>query len=167
MIDENVLYLGKVRVVGKTRNGVVFDLRKRNNGTQKLFRGLCWSLLGFGLNELKPKYITLAKGIIDSDGNFTNGESLLNNFSNVFGTYDSQNNRTKFVGTISAYQVKDRTPQEETIYICILTGEHPNEFTNDDVLAYIEAPLGVNELEIGTVLSIEWAMSFTNKEQQS
>ena len=154
MINENYLYNGNVKVICKTSSGFVYEVKRKNNGTDRLFRGLCFSLLGYPFDELKPQYITLATV---SDNSFT---SLLNGPSSVSGTYDVDTNTVKFVGTISSYQVADNQNKDHT-YICLLSGASGT--INGNVLAYIEAPQGINNIGAGTVLTIEWVMGFDNK----
>ena len=161
MNKEMFTYTGKVRLTKKTKGGHVYEIKTKNHGTTKLFRGLCYALCGYAFDEYKPKYITLVKSTDITDDE--NTIKLLSSDSGVVGSVDTSTSTpiAKFTGSIAAYQFSTVSASGD-VYLCILCGEEGTTSLIDRILAYLPVDQSLTSLTAGTVLGVEWQMSFDN-----
>ena len=162
MNKEMFTYTGKVRLTKKTKGGHVYEIKTKNHGTTKLFRGLCYALCGYAFDEYKPKYITIVKSTDIGNPTIENTTKILSADSGVVGSVDtSQNPIAKFTGSIAAYQFSTVTASGD-VYLCLLCGEEGTTSLANRILAYLPVDQSLTSLTAGTVLGVEWQMSFEN-----
>ena len=159
-MKENIVYTGIVNSSKKTKRGKVVAYKLHNSATPRLFKGLCYALIGNSIGQYIPCYIDCVK---ETPGSTL--ESILEEKSKVVGTFfevvgiGSTTPTARFVSQISAYQIKSGQQAGDTYYLALLDNRVDGD-VNDRILAKVSINYEDINLGVGTVLSIEWDMTF-------
>ena len=163
MSDMKIGYRGEVSIKLITRQGNVVSVQKHNSGTDRLFYGLCLSLASLNASAYMPKYIMLVK-YNSVSGEYTMIQRSLSGVTpTAYSAVGVVIPNTKFIGLISHYQVTSlAVGANEEIRLALLDGSATISNATQHILAEVTPDMSQIDLSVGTVLSIEWSMSFEN-----
>ena len=163
MSDMKIGYKGDVSIKLITRQGNVVSVQNHNSGTDRLFYGLCLSLASLNASAYMPKYIMLVKYNTQSGVYTMIQRSLSGVTPTAYSATGVVASNTKFIGLISHYQVTSLVvDQNEEIRLALLDGSATISNATQHILAEVAPDMSQIDLSVGTVLSIEWSMSFEN-----
>ena len=166
MSDMKIGYKGDVSIKLITRQGNVVSVQNHNSGTNRLFYGLCLSLASLNASAYMPKYIMLVKCNISDPDNptYTMIQRSLSGVSpTAYSATGLAKPNTKFIGLISHYQITSLVVDEnEEIRLALLDGSATVTNATQHILAEVTPDMENIDLSVGTVLSIEWTMTFEN-----